>query len=364
MPTPAIKVEALPGGYGDSLLVSCTRRRRTWRLLIDTGPDECLPTLTARLGAIEPDAEGRRHIDLAVISHIDHDHIGGAARLFADRSLNLHFGDIWFNAPQQPATRGVAEGVGLAAVLGAAARGLPWNRAFGGQEAVTGEALFKELPRKPGEPRITLLSPTRTTLDALYRVWARELPKVKLRPEPEPLLIERGAIDLEELAARKTAEDRAPANGSSIAFLLENRGATVLLTADAFPGVLSAALEALARHRGIALPWAIDLLKLSHHGSRANTTTRLMKTIRATHALVCTNGAIFGHPDAEGIARAVLGGGPGSHLWFNYRTEKNAVWGAEGLRSRHRYTAHYPDAEAMGVVIELPAGPAKASGSR
>ena len=274
----------------------------------------------------------------SIISHIDHDHIGGAARLFADRSLNLHFGDIWFNAPRQPAMRGVAEGVGRAAVLGAAARGLPWNRAFGGQDVVTGDAPFRELPGTPGEPHITLLSPTRTTLDTLYRVWAKELPKVKVRPEPQPLSTERGAIDVEELAARKTPEDRAPANGSSIAFLLEHRGATLLLTADAFPGVLTAALEALGRHRGIALPWSIDLLKLSHHGSRANTTTRLMKTVRAAHALVCTNGAIFGHPDPEGIARAALGCGQGSHLWFNYRTAKNAVWDAEALRTRHGYT--------------------------
>lgn len=355
MPTPAITIEALPGGYGDSLLVSCALGKRTWRLLVDTGPDECLPTLTARLAAIEPDAEGRRHIDLAVISHIDHDHIGGADRLFADRSLNLRFGDIWFNAPPQPVMRGVAEGVGLAAVLGAAARGLPWNRAFGGQDVVTGEALFRELPGAPGEPRITLLSPTRTTLDALYRVWAQELPKVKARPEPQPLTTERGALDVEDLAARKTPEDRAPANGSSIAFLLEHRGASLLLTADAFPGVLTAALEALARQRGMALPWPIDLFKLSHHGSRANTTTGLMKTVRATHALVCTSGAIFGHPDPEGVARAVLGGGQGLHLWFNYRTAKNAVWAAEVLQTRHGYTAHYPEGPASGVVIELPA---------
>ena len=100
-----------------------------------------------RLKAIPLNAQGWRRIDLAVISHIDHDHIGGAARLFADTSLKLEFADIWFNAPSQPVTRGVREGVGLAAVLGAAARGLPWNLAFGGRDGVTGSTLFVKLPR-------------------------------------------------------------------------------------------------------------------------------------------------------------------------------------------------------------------------
>ena len=66
--------------------------RRTWRLPIDTGPDECLPTLVDRVKAISSKAQGTRRIDHAVISHIDQDHIGGAARLFADKTLNLEFG--------------------------------------------------------------------------------------------------------------------------------------------------------------------------------------------------------------------------------------------------------------------------------
>ena len=195
MPDPAITVEVLPAGYGDSLLVSCPLADRTWRLLIDTGPDECLPTLAKRLAGLPVGADGMRHIDLAVISHIDHDHIGGAAALFADKTLGLQFGDIWFNAPRAT-PRGVAEGVGLTAVLGQTARGLPWNQAFDGADAVTPDVLFLNLPAKPGEPRITLLSPNRRKLDALYRGWARELPRLKLKPKPQPVSLTRGALDV------------------------------------------------------------------------------------------------------------------------------------------------------------------------
>ena len=114
-----ITVEALPAGYGDNVLVTCALATGVWRLLVDTGPDECWPSLQQRLEQIPADLNGKRHIDLAVISHIDHDHIGAARALFDDRSLDLTFGDIWFNAPPQPTSRGVAEGQSLAP--------LPWS---------------------------------------------------------------------------------------------------------------------------------------------------------------------------------------------------------------------------------------------
>ncbi len=151
MATPAITLESLAAGYGDCLLVSCPVGRRIWRLLIDTGPDECLPALTERLQLLPIDASGSRRIDLAVISHIDHDHIGGARAVFADESLKLAFGDVWFNAPRRPTTRGVAGGVGLASVLGDAGRDLPWNRAFDGQDIVTGDSLHSSW-RYPASP--------------------------------------------------------------------------------------------------------------------------------------------------------------------------------------------------------------------
>ena len=91
---PAITLEVLPAGYGDSLLLTCPVPHGHWRMLVDTGPDECWPTLRERLLAIPPDAGGRRRIDLLVVTHIDHDHIGAVQALLQDRSLGLVFGMI------------------------------------------------------------------------------------------------------------------------------------------------------------------------------------------------------------------------------------------------------------------------------
>ncbi len=359
MSTPAITVEALPASYGDALLVTCATPAGPWRLLVDTGPDECWPTLKARLASLPLDASGRRHIDLAVISHIDHDHIGGAASLFNDRTLGLTFGDVWFNAPVQPAARGVAEGQSLAGLLGAQPTTLPWNQAWGGSHAVTSAAVpFVELPYRPDEPRLTLLSPTPASLATLFAVWDKALAQLDRSappPPPEAAPREPGVPDLAALAAKVTAVDHAPANGSSITLLLEHRGASVLLGADAHPTVLIPALKALAAHRGVALPLQVDVFKLPHHGSQANVTTALMQAVQARHYIVSTNGAIFGHPNDAAIARVIVSGGTHRALWFNYRSEHTAQWGSAALQQAQGYVAQLPAADAQTVVVAVPA---------
>ena len=157
-----------------------------------------------------------------------------------------------------------------------------------GRHAVgTADAPFVELPRRAGAPRLTLLSPSPQSLAALFKVWDRELARLAASDEPAPLeaIASRGrsTLDLEALSARKTAVDRAPANGSSIAVLLEHKGVSVLLGADAYPTVLVPALKALAAHRGETLPLRVDVFKLSHHGSRANVTIDLLKAVQAQH---------------------------------------------------------------------------------
>lgn len=363
MTTAALRFEALAAGYGDALLVHCGGGRTPWRLLVDTGPDEAWPVLRERLAQLDADAKGRRFIDLAVISHVDHDHIGAAKALFEDRALGLAFGDVWFNAPQLSA-RSLLEGQALAGLLraqpGGAAEALPWNRAWAGRLAVTAPPrLCIEAPASPGQPRLTLLSPTPEKLDRLFAAWARALRGLERAPRSRAKAAVSRGLDLPDpvaLAARKTALDAAAPNGSSIALLLEHQGRSVLLAADAHAPVLVAALEQLAAQRGLALPLQVDVFKLSHHASRANITSGLFKAVQARHYVVSTSGAVFDHPDDEAIARVILhGGGAGRTLWFNYRNETSLRWQAMPASVLRGLTVKVPKEGGGGVVIELPA---------
>jgi len=357
MPAPAITLEVLPAGFGDCLLISCPGEHGDWRMLVDTGPDETYGSLRRRLMALPVEANGKRHIDLFVVTHIDHDHIGGASLLLNDRELDLSFTDIWFNAPPARRTRGVAEGESLSKLLGVGDRDLPWNVAWsGGPVGTPAEGGGVELTGV-GAPRVTLLSPTPERLADLYRVWAKELDRLRRKerdqPDSDPSPT-RGAVpSLEALAERQTPTDKSVPNGSSIALLVEHQGASILLSADAFSPVLVPALRALAKRRGIQGRIEVDAVKLSHHGSRANVTSELLTAVKAKHFVFSTNNNYFNHPNDEAVARVVVNGEHPT-LWFNYDTPRNRRWGSSELLSKYGYSARFPTDASSGVTLELP----------
>jgi hypothetical protein len=206
-------------------------------------------------------------------------------------------------------------------------------------------------------PTITLLSPSTDRLAALRDRWDEELERARKRE----LVEERGVVappevlgDLAELAGAKTSTDSTPPNGSSIAFLLEHRGVRCLFGADAFPDVLADSLAGLARARG-SESISIDLLKLPHHGSKANVTGQLVALAPAHHYVVSSNGDTFGHPDDVAVARVVIGAprNPAPTLWFNYRNPRTERWGEAALRKRYGFRVQYPEDVARGVRIEL-----------
>lgn len=362
--TAAVTLEVLPARFGDCLLVECHREgTRPWRLLVDGGPPECWPRLRTRLLHL-PDAD--RFLDLVVVTHIDQDHIGGCLRFFQtyDESIpGLSIGDVWFNGLPQlpdPATgtrRSVAEGESLVALLSGSDSGdpPPWNRAFAGAAVMTAaQGLFVEVP-VPGGPTLTLLSPTVKRLAILRRQWVEELDRLQRgmsSDEPEPAIPLGPLTDLEELANAKTTNDAAAANGSSIAFLLEHRGASCLFAADAFPNVLGAALAGLANARGVPAV-LVDVFKLPHHASRANVTNTLVRLAPATNYVVSTNGDRFNHPDDEALARVVVGSGRNTTLWFNYCNNRTARWGDPALNRTYLFGARYPAPGAEGIRLEV-----------
>jgi hypothetical protein len=327
-------------------------------MVVDGGPPEAAEALQARVDALPA---GERVVDLVVVSHIDSDHIGGMLPFLAREDVEV--GDVWFNAlPQlpvrdEPATRGVHQGEDLVELLTGVSRSrpLPWNRVVGGGAITTaGDRTFRELAPDAG-PRITLLSPTPKRLLALRRVWDLALSRLQ-RGESEALEAPTPSEplgDLVALAATQTTNDASVPNGSSIAFLLEHRGASLLLGADAFPTVLGGALWALANARG-GRPVAVDAVKLPHHGSQHNVGAKLLTVVLSKQFLISTSGEKFDHPDDVSLARAVTAGGPGTTLWFNYPpTAKTRRWANPGLAERYEFTAHFADS-AVGARLELP----------
>jgi beta-lactamase superfamily II metal-dependent hydrolase len=353
----AITIDVLPAAYGDAIWIECARDGRPWRMVVDGGPPEAAGALEARLDGLPP---GDRVLDVVVVSHIDSDHIGGMLPLLAREDIDV--GDVWFNAlPQlpaqdEPATRSVHEGEDLVGLLTGVSRSrpLPWNRVVDGHAVATsGDRTFRELA-PAGGPRITLLSPTPKRLLALRRVWEHALERVQRgeSEELEPPTPSEPLGDLVALAATESTNDASVPNGSSIAFLLEHRGASFLLGADAFPTVLGGALWALANARG-GRPVAVDAVKLPHHGSQHNVSAKLLTVVSSKQFLISTSGEKFDHPDDVSLARAATAGGPGTTLWFNYpATAKTHHWADPKLGDRYELTTRFAD-PGGGTRVEL-----------
>ena len=115
-------------------------------------------------------------------------------------------------------------------------------------------------------------------------------------------------------------EDTAPANGSSISFILEYENKKLLFLADSHPSVIQKSLH--LHYENDDFPIFFDMIKLSHHGSNGNTSPELLELIDSDKYIFSTNGKPFQHPDIETIARIVNRKAKKTReLFFNYPLE-------------------------------------------
>jgi glyoxylase-like metal-dependent hydrolase (beta-lactamase superfamily II) len=89
------RVEMLPAQQGDALWIEYgSTGGSVHRILIDGGTPPTYHVLKRRIMGL---SDKDRIFELLIVTHIDTDHIGGALKLLADRSLGVTFRDVWFN---------------------------------------------------------------------------------------------------------------------------------------------------------------------------------------------------------------------------------------------------------------------------
>jgi hypothetical protein len=352
------RIEMLDAYEGDALWIEFGQDDATRRIVIDAGRKETYRDLVDRIKA----AGGP--IDLFVMTHVDDDHIFGAIPLLGDARVNQEtFRDIWYNgfthldpdvARRPPADLlGPRNGEVFAALLLDGHH--PWNEAFDGGATVVipdGAAL----PTKDvAGMKITLLSPTWTELERMKSFWEEELEDMEPNDPAAALALfsERSdlqpdvlgtLVDVEELLEHEYESDSKEPNGSSIAFLAEYDGHAVLFAGDAHPTVLERSVARLLHDRGEPR-LRLDAFKVSHHGSKNNTSVALLDLLDCRRYLISTNGSRHHHPDQEAIARIVHRNHAEpvpTELYFNHRTEWNKVWDDDDLKDDWHYLTFYP----------------------
>lgn len=354
------RLALLPAREGDCLLATYGEDDSSpWRMLIDGGRAGTWKDIK-KASLFETGAGAR--FEAIVVTHIDRDHIEGILKLAGDRDFAADVGDVWFNGykhlREDLEELGVAQGEQLSIAI--ANRDWPWNGRFGDKavKIADGEGIPETIELESGL-RVTLLSPTSESLKALEADWDKWLIKAGIKkgqaePAEEPLpddIESYGAIqvpDLDALCAEEEDPDDGVPNGSSIAFLLEYKGKTVLCGADAHPDVLEASLRRMGYSEAKRLK--LDLFKVPHHGSGRNVSACLLAMIDCAHFAISTNGSHHDHPDDVALARIVRSSGEFKTIYFNYDQPRIAGWKDPVFMHANNFRCVFPDPADEGRI--------------
>lgn len=316
-------LEAVFAKNGDALLIHHGTAADPHLVLVDGGPatvwsQYLRPRLEAIRSARGLEREDSLPLDLAMVSHIDADHITGILDLYdvelaaaeARRPLPFAVRTLWHNSfehlmgPDHAEIAAVLDGTepapSDAAVLASVGQGVALRRAHerlatGGFDTTREDLVVAGDVADDFDDGLTLrvLCPSRDRIEALRVVWLRELEALRRK---------------QKTAAQVAAmEDCSPSNLSSIVVLAQLDGRRMLLTGDArgddiVAGLGQARLEpAGAEALGRDGRFEVDLLKLPHHGSSRTVDVDFFRTVVADHYVISADGR-DDNPDVETLA--------------------------------------------------------------
>src|SRR5262249_34041387 len=199
---------------------------------------------------------------------------------------------------------------------------------------------------------LTLLSPTPKKLQEMRKAWEAAVGKAHIGPgdleaaweklaQKKKFLPKKGLLgtapSLDALLKKQFISDQAKPNGSSIAFLAEYREKSALFLGDAHPDVIATSIKRLCVERE-APRLKVDAVKVSHHGSKSNTSDAILKLLDCPSYLISTNGDQFKHPDKACIARILKIAAP-KRMYFNYQSKFTKPWLSVECQAKYKYKA-------------------------
>ncbi|MBK5552143.1 MBL fold metallo-hydrolase [Pseudomonas sp. TH03] len=323
-----ISVRVLHAGHGDCIFISHQSDGNTFNLLIDGGPAATFGSLYGypsplRL-LLEELKETGQIIDLAVLTHVDDDHIGGFLEAFShDDYLPSMVREVWFNSYKLISKESGAadddknhvEGISSSDTKTSITQGITL------EEKLVGINWWQKVIRNDlpvivrGGLEFTILSPSVECLGKLQKKWVREAGSDVKKTAKEQTDYHLSVADL--IRNDKFVKDASVPNGSSIAFILRADDKNIVLLGDAFANIVTAKLLDLGYSE--ECPLVAEVVKVSHHGSKKNTSSELLNLIRSERFVISTDGAIFGHPDKRAVAR-ILKNNEANNIFFNYES--------------------------------------------
>lgn len=361
-----MEIKMLKAEEGDCFIIKIkdtSDEDKIYNILIDGGvEDTFFDSLESEVTDILKRGE---NIDLLIITHICSDHLDGIKTMFEELdedTLKNKIKKVWFNSAEL-----------IADYLGEN-KGEIENRAIkiSKKDSLkvskrTGYTLEKYLKKlgieleiinneietkyldKEKKIKFTILSPNKESLERLNGVWPKENLKIGGKIDEDYLksIEELIADDSEYLDEannlKKKYKDTSEHNGASIAFLLEHNDKKFLFLGDSYEDIV---VNSIKDKFSNELPIEVEVMKVSHHGSKANISPALLGLIDCDKFMISTDGESYGHPNKRCFARIIGNSKKPVTFYFNYDLEnKIFIKQFQEEKEKYKYNCLYLEEE-------------------
>ncbi len=326
-----VNVKFLKVFNGDSIHISYIHNEKDINIVIDSGSskayeeEEQIPPYDIISGEFKnliDTLKGKKQIiNLLIMTHVDDDHIGGVLKWMESEEFDINMIErVWFNSGKlineyftnldttkniptlklnifESLKTSIADGVSFEEKI----------KDIGNKKLIKADDIYEE---KQIGAKFLILSPSEEHLQKLLTKWKDEEPeslKTSIPSEYKKTL----KMLLEE---DKNKYDYAVHNGSSIAFILEVQNKKLLFLADSFHTTIVESINRLKKSS-----FDVDLIKISHHGSKYNTSNKLLEKINCKKYVISTS-LYGGRPHKVTIAR-IINNNPNCEIYLNYKEE-------------------------------------------
>jgi beta-lactamase superfamily II metal-dependent hydrolase len=300
-----MRIESLLASKGDCFIVTWNHQSMHHTIVIDSGIKGTYRFIKEKLKP-KSESDNPMKIDGIFITHVDYDHIGGLLNMVDDDNcpVNLDF-PIYINTPELIIANNESDMVNYG-------HGTTLEKSLN-EKKIDKKALYTSMYDKDEliihGLKLTILSPNLEILTELKDEWTKTAIYEKYKQDSEvdgqvcsetSKLIAYNEIIEDEEELHDWKDDLI--NSSSMAFLLEKDGVQVLFLGDSNPFIIENAL--IAKGYSCQKKLKVNLVKISHHGSKFNTSKKLLSMIDCDKYLISTDGTgPYYHPHRETIIK-------------------------------------------------------------
>lgn len=335
-----MKIQFLPAGCGDAMILRFNNSKGKDKLIVIDFGKERYSGQEKMIKLLRNEIIECGSIDLFVITHMDNDHIGGVVSLFKKdyNDITDNVKEWWLNHSLEISQERDSVSGKINAV-----------QAVNLKEDLTKLGKCPEKPILAGEikniggVRIEVISPDIEGYNLARKITLKE---EKKRQQKIGAKIPDHELTFGELKEKQFEKDSAPANRSSIAFVLDFGEIKGLFLADSYPDVIVNSLKRMGINSENKLN--LDFVKISHHGSRKNTSPELLKLLRCSNYVISVNGTNGDAlPDKEALFRIIETGTKDNpiNLFFTHDdTKLRSIFSVEEIQNpNYHFIPRFPE---------------------